>query len=90
MGQRVAEVKATGDFYQGLGLDEVGRVPDPDGRPVFTIPDRGEERLLVGTLQGMPVPGPERERRIQQGPRDLEPAAGLAATTLDARIGERS
>lgn len=84
VGLRVADVTAAADFYRGLGFEEAGRVPDAGGRPVFIILRRGEVRLLVDALQGMPFPDTEREQRIQQGPRGLGVALGLRVDDLEA------
>ncbi|RVX45164.1 glyoxalase/bleomycin resistance protein/dioxygenase superfamily protein [Nonomuraea polychroma] len=59
-------------------------MPDADGRPVFVILERGEARLLVDALQGMPFPDTEREQRIQRGPRGLGAAIGLHVDDLEA------
>jgi uncharacterized glyoxalase superfamily protein PhnB len=84
VGLRVADVTAAADLYRGLGFEEMGRVPDADGRPVFILLERGEVRLLVDALQGMPFPDTERERRIRQGPRGLGVTIGLRVNDLEA------
>jgi uncharacterized glyoxalase superfamily protein PhnB len=84
VGLRVADVPAAGRFYGGLGFDEVGSVPNPDGEPVFAILERGEVKLMVDALVGMPFPDSERERAIQAGPRGLGVVIGLAVDDLEA------
>jgi uncharacterized glyoxalase superfamily protein PhnB len=84
VGLRVADVAAAARFYRGFGFDEVGTVPDPDGRPVMTILARGEVHLIVDALVGMPFPDSERERQTQTGPRGLGVAIGLHVDDLEA------
>ncbi|WP_432994588.1 VOC family protein [Dactylosporangium sp. CA-233914] len=84
VGLRVADVEAAASFYRGFGFDEVGSVPDAEGRPVMTILDRGGVHLIVDALVGMPFPDSERERRTQAGPRGLGVAIGLGVDDLDA------
>lgn len=84
VGLRVGDVVAAARFYRGFGFDEVGSVPDPDGRPVMTILRRGEVQLIVDALVGMPFPDSERERQTQAGPRGLGVAIGLGVEDLAA------
>ncbi|MEV4631605.1 VOC family protein [Micromonospora sp. NPDC049523] len=84
VGLRVADVEAAARFYRGFGFDEVGTVPDPTGRPVMTILQRGEVHLIVDALVGMPFPDSERERQTQVGPRGLGVAIGLGVEDLQA------
>lgn len=71
-------------FYVGLGFDEVGVVPNPDGEPVLAILQRGEVNLVLDALVGMPFPDSERERQIQRGPRGLGVVIGLGVDDLEA------
>jgi uncharacterized glyoxalase superfamily protein PhnB len=84
VGLRVADVQAATRFYGGLGFQEVGSVPNPDGEPVLAILRQGEVHLLVDALVGMPFPDSERERQIQQGPRGLGVTIGLEVEDLEA------
>lgn len=84
VGLRVADLVAAAGFYQGLGFEEFGSIPGPDGRPVMTILQRGEVQLIVDALVGMPFPDTDRERRIQAGPRGLGVAIGLVVDDLAA------
>jgi uncharacterized glyoxalase superfamily protein PhnB len=84
VGLRVGDVVSAAEFYRGLGFDEVGSVPDPDGRPVMTILRRGDVQLIVDALVGMPFPDSERERQTQAGPRGLGVAIGLGVDDLAA------
>jgi uncharacterized glyoxalase superfamily protein PhnB len=84
VGLRVADVPAAIGFYGGLGFEEVGRVPSPDGEPVFAILQRGAVNLMVDALVGMPFPDSARERRVRRGPRGLGVVIGLGVDDLDA------
>jgi uncharacterized glyoxalase superfamily protein PhnB len=84
VGLRVSDVAAASAFYRGLGFEEVGSVPHPDGHPVMTILDRGGVNLIVDALVGMPFPDSERERQTQVGPRGLGVAIGLGVEDLEA------
>ncbi|MFG2868472.1 VOC family protein [Streptomyces sp. NPDC048338] len=84
VGLRVEDVVAAARFYGGLGFEEVGSVPGPDGVPVMTILGRGDVQLIVDALVGMPFPDSERERRTQAGPRGLGVAIGLGVDDLAA------
>jgi uncharacterized glyoxalase superfamily protein PhnB len=84
VGLRVADVPAAKRFYGGLGFDEVGSVPSPDGAPVFAILERRPVKLMVDALVGMPFPDSERERLVQRGPRGLGVAIGMAVDDLEA------
>ncbi|MBE1492824.1 VOC family protein [Plantactinospora soyae] len=84
VGLRVTDVDQAARFYRGFGFDEVGTVPDPEGRPVMTILQRGEVHLIVDALRGMPFADSERERQTQAGPRGLGVAIGLGVDDLDA------
>jgi uncharacterized glyoxalase superfamily protein PhnB len=84
LGLRVGDVRAAIRFYGGLGFDEVGVVPDPDGEPVLAILRQGTVHLIVDALVGLPFPDSERERRIQHGPRGLGVVIGLGVDDLEA------
>jgi uncharacterized glyoxalase superfamily protein PhnB len=83
VGLRVDDVVRAADFYGGLGFDEVGSVPGPDGRPVMTILEREGVQLIADALEGMPFPDSERERQTKRGPRGLGVAVGLGVDDLD-------
>lgn len=84
VGIRVGDVDAAARFYAGLGFEQVGSVPGPQGRPVMTILRLGQVHLIVDALVGMPFPDTERERLTQAGPRGLGVALGLAVDDLEA------
>jgi catechol 2,3-dioxygenase-like lactoylglutathione lyase family enzyme len=84
VGLRVDDVPAAIRFYSGLGFEEVGEVPNPDGEPVMMICRWGEVLLIADALVGMPFPDSERERRIQCGPRGLGVVIGLMVGDLGA------
>jgi catechol 2,3-dioxygenase-like lactoylglutathione lyase family enzyme len=65
----VPDVAAAARFYSGLGADEIGRVPDPDGTPVLAILGQDGPELVVDALEGMPFPDSPRERQVRSGPR---------------------
>jgi uncharacterized glyoxalase superfamily protein PhnB len=84
LGLRVANVDEAARFYRGLGFNDVGSVPGPDGRPVLTILQRDGVMLIADALVGMPFPDSERERQIQAGPRGLGVAIGLGVDDLES------
>jgi uncharacterized glyoxalase superfamily protein PhnB len=84
VGLRVGDVQAAMRFYGGLGFEEAGEVPNPDGEPVMAIRRWGEVLLIADALVGMPFPYSECERRIQRGPRGLGVVIGLMVDDLDA------
>ena len=84
VGLRVASVPAAVTFYEGLGFEQTGVVPDPDGNPVLAILRQGTVGLVVDALVGLPFPDTERERQIQSGPRGLGVVIGLEVADLDA------
>ena len=84
VGLRVGDVPAAMRFYGGLGFEEVGVVPNPDGAPVLAILQWGQVHLIVDALIGLPFPDSERERQIQRGPRGLGVVIGLGVDDLDA------
>jgi uncharacterized glyoxalase superfamily protein PhnB len=84
LGLRVGDVPAAMKFYGGLGFEEVGVVPDPDGEPVLAILQQDEVKLILDALIGMPFPDSERERQVQRGPRGLGVVIGLGVDDLDA------
>lgn len=86
VGLRVQKVDAAAAFYEGLGFDRVGSVPDPDGRPVMTILRRGDVQLLVDALIGLPFPDTEREQRTKAGPRGLGVVIGIEVDDVDAVV----
>ncbi|WP_201776620.1 VOC family protein [Allosalinactinospora lopnorensis] len=81
---RVGDVQAATEFYRGLGFEEVGLVPDPGGRTVFAILQRGDVHLCVDALVGLPFPDTEREQRVRQGPRGLGVVIGIEVDDLEA------
>jgi catechol 2,3-dioxygenase-like lactoylglutathione lyase family enzyme len=81
VGLRVADVAEAAQFYRGLGFDEVGSVPNPEGVVVMTILEREGVQLIVDALVGMPFPDSPRERQVQSGPRGLGVAIGLGVET---------
>jgi uncharacterized glyoxalase superfamily protein PhnB len=84
LGLRVDDVAAAVRFYIGLGFEETGVVPNPDGEPVLAILQRGDVSLICDGLTGMPFPDSERERNVQNGPRGLGVVIGLSVDDLDA------
>ena len=82
VGLRVGDVVAAATLYGGLGFDEIGTIPGPEGKPVMTILQRGDVQLIVDALVGMPFPDTERERQTQSGPRGLGVAIGLGVEDL--------
>jgi uncharacterized glyoxalase superfamily protein PhnB len=86
VGLRVADVAAAARFFRGLGFDEVGSVPNPEGVVVMTILEREGVQLIVDALVGMPFPDSPRERQVQTGPRGLGVAIGLGVDDLDAGL----
>jgi uncharacterized glyoxalase superfamily protein PhnB len=84
LGLRVGDVPAAMKFYGGLGFEEAGVVPDPDGQPVLAILQQDEVKLILDALIGMPFPDSERERQVQRGPRGLGVVIGLGVDDLDA------
>jgi uncharacterized glyoxalase superfamily protein PhnB len=86
LGLRVDDVEAAVAFYAGLGFEQIGSIPDPEGRPVMTILEREGVHLIVDAAEGMPFPDTERERRIKRGPRGLGVAVGLGVDDLDATL----
>jgi uncharacterized glyoxalase superfamily protein PhnB len=84
IGLRVDRVPAALTFYGGLGFEQVGVVPNPDGEPALAILRRGEADLIVDALVGLPFPDSERERQIQRGPRGLGVVIGVNVDDLDA------
>ena len=86
IGLRVPDVSAARGFYAGLGFDDVGSIPGPDGQPVLWILERNGVFLVVDALVGLPFPDSERERQTQRGPRGLGVAIGLLVDDLDAAL----
>jgi uncharacterized glyoxalase superfamily protein PhnB len=83
-GLRVGDVPAAMRFYGGLGFEEAGEVPNPDGEPVMAIRKWGDVLLIADALVSMPFPDSQRERQIQRGPRGLGVVIGLMVDDLDA------
>jgi uncharacterized glyoxalase superfamily protein PhnB len=83
LGLRVGDVPAAISFYGGLGFEQEGVVPGPNGEPVMAILARGSMNLIADALEGMPFPDSERERAIQRGPRGLGVVIGLPVEDLD-------
>jgi uncharacterized glyoxalase superfamily protein PhnB len=84
IGLRVGDVAAAIEFYGGLGFEQVGAVPNPEGETVLAILEKGEANLIVDALAGPPFPDSERERAIQRGPRGLGIVIGLEVSDLEA------
>jgi uncharacterized glyoxalase superfamily protein PhnB len=84
VGLRVDDVLAAVEFYRGLGFEQVGSVPNPDGETVLAILKRGEANVIVDALVGLPFPDTQRERQIQRGPRGLGLVIGLEVDDLGA------
>jgi uncharacterized glyoxalase superfamily protein PhnB len=84
VGLRVADVVGAARFYRGLGFDDVGAVPGPDGEPVMVMLQREGAMLIVDALEGMPFAPTEREALVKAGPRGLGVAIGLGVDDLDA------
>jgi len=82
LGLRVSDVNEAAAFYRGLGFEEVGSVPGPQGTPVMTILQREGVMLIADAVVGMPFPDSERERQVQAGPRGLGVAIGLGVDDL--------
>ncbi|MGH9229184.1 MAG: VOC family protein [Acidimicrobiales bacterium] len=86
VGLRVEDVPAAAEFYRGLGFEDVGEVPAPDGSIVMVMLQRDGAMLIVDALEGMPFPEGERERQVKEGPRGLGVAIGLGVDDLDTAI----
>src|SRR5205085_382068 len=71
-------------LYRGLGFQQVGSVPGPEGQTVMVILRRGDVQLLVDALTGLPFPDSERERQTKAGPRGLGVVVGLEVEDVDA------
>jgi uncharacterized glyoxalase superfamily protein PhnB len=84
VGLRVDDVLAAVEFYRGLGFEQVGSVPNPDGETVLAILKRGDANVIVDALVGLPFPDTQRERQIQRGPRGLGLVIGLEVDDLGA------
>ena len=84
VGLRVENVAEAVRFYVGLGFEEAGSIPSPDGQPIMAILRRGELQLLVDALTGMPFPDSPRERLTRTGPRGLGFVIGIEVESVDA------
>jgi uncharacterized glyoxalase superfamily protein PhnB len=84
IGLRIEDVAEAAAFYEGLGFDQVGTVPSPEGRTIMAILRRGGLQLLVDALKGMPFPDSDRERQTQAGPRGLGMVIGIEVDDVDA------
>jgi uncharacterized glyoxalase superfamily protein PhnB len=84
IGLRVQDVSSAIGFYGGLGFQQEGIVPNPDGEPVLAILRHGDANLVVDALVGLPFPDSERERQVKRGPRGLGMVIGLRVEDLDA------
>ncbi|ARF52923.1 VOC family protein [Streptomyces gilvosporeus] len=84
LGLRVADVAGAAALYRGLGFQQVGFVPGPEGQTVMVILRRGDVQLLVDALTGLPFPDSERERQTKAGPRGLGVVVGLEVEDVDA------
>lgn len=82
VGIRVPDVEQARTFYCGLGLEEVGAVPGPDGHPILAILHWRGAHLILEALDGVPIHDVTRERRIQEGPRGLGVAIGMSVDDL--------
>jgi uncharacterized glyoxalase superfamily protein PhnB len=82
VGIRVPDVEQARTFYCGLGFEEVGTIPGPDGPPVLAILHWRGAHLILEALDGMPFQDSTRERQIQEGPRGLGVAIGMAVDDL--------
>jgi hypothetical protein len=89
VGLRVGDVESAARFYRGLGFEDVGSVPDPEGNPVMVMLQREGVMLIVDALEGMPFPDTEREARVKAGPRGnrSKPSACTRRSTLSATSG---
>jgi uncharacterized glyoxalase superfamily protein PhnB len=87
IGLRVADVAKAAAFYQGLGFEPAGSVPDPAGRTVMAILRRGDLQLLVDALAGLPFPDSDRERTTRTGPRGLGVVIGMQVASVEATAG---
>ena len=83
LGLRVEDVSAAVSFYEGLGFESEGVIPNSDGEPLLAILERGQAKLVVDALVGLPFPDSARERQIQSGPRGLGAVIGLQVEDLD-------
>lgn len=84
VGLRVDDVATAVEFYRGLGFEQAGTVPNPEGETVLAILQRGEANLIVDALAGLPFPDSDRERAIRSGRRGLGVVIGLELDDLDA------
>jgi len=84
VGLRVENVAEAVTFYVGLGFEETGSIPSPDGQPIMAILRRGDLQLLVDALTGMPFPDSPRERLTRTGPRGLGVVIGIEVESVDA------
>jgi len=82
VGIRVPDVEQARTFYCGLGFEEVGTIPGPDGPPVLAILHWRGAHLILEALDGMPFQDSTRERQIQEGPRGLGVAIGMSVDDL--------
>lgn len=62
VGIRVPDVEQARTFYCGLGFEEVGTIPGPDGPPVLAILHWRGAHLILEALDGMPFQDSTRER----------------------------
>jgi uncharacterized glyoxalase superfamily protein PhnB len=84
VGLRVENVTEAAVFYAGLGFEQTGSIPSPDGKPIMAILRRGALQLLVDALTGMPFPDSDRERMTRTGPRGLGVVIGIETDNVDA------
>lgn len=82
VGIRVPDVEQARTFYCGLGFEEVGTIPGPDGPPVLAILHWRGAHLILEALDGMPFQNSTREHQIQEGPRGLGVAIGMSVDDL--------
>jgi catechol 2,3-dioxygenase-like lactoylglutathione lyase family enzyme len=84
VGLRVENLTEAVRFYVGLGFEEAGSIPGPDGQPIMAILRRGGLQLLVDSLTGMPFPDSARERMTKTGPRGPGVVIGIEVDSVDA------
>jgi uncharacterized glyoxalase superfamily protein PhnB len=87
VGLRVGDVAGAAAFYEGLGFERVGQVPDRESRIVMAILRRGGLQLVLDALVGLPFPESRRERLTKVGPRGLGVVVGIEIDDVDAALG---
>lgn len=91
VGIRVSNVRDASNFYQSIGFEQYGTIPDePDSDGAILesfLAYDNRIMLIVGAIEGPPYPDTERERSIKAGPRGLGVKLGLSVPDLDVIYG---